>query len=282
MASAARYRIEDVAKTPRGWRVRTRVRGAHVVRIAFPPGPRRKGAGEVVQILHPKSENPVCAIGKNPSELLIFGNPSTKKATRERAARIRGARLNPKRKKRNPKPEGELKQAVHLFGSFHGKDPKEIIEKHESAEIRKDYAALGDLVAIGIGDCAMHGQNLVNNWNKCSHIAFKGDGVKLASSPNGRQLYAIGGNQNLVSCHGKFEGVDWEKDFVDLGECPFIVYLARKAHGNFEPIEYVHEFGEKSGIRPQLMYDKLKRRIFFVGGDYFIDSSKQISPGIEN
>jgi len=106
--------------------------------------------------------------------------------------------------------------------------------------------------------------------------------VKLASSPNGRQLYAIGGNQNLVSCHGKFEGVDWEKDFVDLGECPFIVYLARKAHGNFEPIEYVHEFGEKSGIRPQLMYDKLKRRIFFVGGDYFIDSSKQISPGIEN
>ncbi len=53
------YRHEDIAAVPRGWRVRTVTppgSGARV-RIAYPPGPRRKGAGRVISILHP-TRNP--------------------------------------------------------------------------------------------------------------------------------------------------------------------------------------------------------------------------------
>src|SRR5882672_328335 len=83
---AAAMRTEHVQQTPRGWRVRTVKPGPHSqheVRIAFPPGPRKKGSGKVVEILHPADEkkNPSCEVSKkaksNPGELLIFGNPST-------------------------------------------------------------------------------------------------------------------------------------------------------------------------------------------------------------
>jgi hypothetical protein len=86
---AAAYRHEELQKTPHGYRVRSVKRGGHVVRIAFPPGPRRKGAGKVVEILHPKGERNAsrchphnkfqCPLSEkartNPGELLIYGNP---------------------------------------------------------------------------------------------------------------------------------------------------------------------------------------------------------------
>lgn len=82
----AQFRVEHVARKPRGWRVRTRLEGAHRIRIAFPPGPRRKGAGEVVEILHPKGEkNPECRV--NPAELVIFGNPYGVFPSDEKSAR---------------------------------------------------------------------------------------------------------------------------------------------------------------------------------------------------
>lgn len=90
---ARHFRVEDVAPTPRGWKVRTIISGGHRVRLAFPPGRREKGAGMVVQVLHPHQENP-CPV-RNPAELVLMGgNPFPgKKATRERATRIRAARL---------------------------------------------------------------------------------------------------------------------------------------------------------------------------------------------
>ena len=167
---------------------------------------------------------------------------------------------------RNP---DETRQAVKLFQSFHGKDPKDITEKHVSAEIRKDYAALGDLEYLKV----------VTPLGQTVQFNFHHDGVKLASSPDGKQLYCIGGNQNLTSC---LTPDSLEKDFIDLGEAIEVQYLARKIHSNFEPTSYYHKFGEKTGARPQLAYDKLKRQIFFVGGEYFIKADKGVSPGIEN
>lgn len=465
--AARAYKHEEVAKTPAGYRVRSVKRGTHVVRVAFPPGARRKGTGKVVEILHPKSEtNPSCIVSNqvrsNPGELLIFGNPSknqsafrevlkegsrqvviardaegayfnvypyvnygetmvkslgkwtkletarakarkwlagggrnpstqaAKRVTRERAARIRGARLNsvvwgnpkgkgvakltpeedrvwvrafedaindgktdlqadrwaakevqkqfprlkkfrkfapnpwhpagnfhsraeadtrkrqleaaghtvmmvvsargtkaenysvltrkpvtnPKRatkrrRRTDRKNPDETRAAVRLFEKFHGRDPKDITEKHVSAAMRKDYTALGDLEHLKV----------ITPLGQTVQFYFEGDGVKLASSPDGKQLYCIGGNQNLTGCLDKDS---LEKDFVDLGECIQVQYLARKVHANFEPVSYYHKFGEKTGARPQLAYNKLQKQIYFVGGEYFIDTKQGVSPGIEN
>src|SRR5216684_68320 len=85
---AGAYQHEHVAAVPRGYKVRTVPRGDHEIRLAFPPGRRHRGAGVLVEILHPREENPLCKI-------VNLVNPSTlelKRATRSRAARFRGAR----------------------------------------------------------------------------------------------------------------------------------------------------------------------------------------------
>lgn len=399
---ARAFTHQHLAEAPRGWRVRSKHAGDHVLRIAFPPGRRRRGAGRLLEILHPK-RNPACENGdcdmrkKNPEELLIFGNPrrklsaSIRRAKREALSAIRkrdripvvGAsavrralsnaggignhkpgckcpfceRARDVRKTirkmpapirrvfdRNPKPQifglrktgaydatrdewvfvsdgqdasvilpkgtkktaarraamkeakarrrliprlshlagnprrrrrrnpSAMRESVALFQSFHGKDPKEVIEKQVSAAVRNEYVYLGDLEYL---------KTRPDGSGKDAQINFEGDGVKLAVSPNGRQLYLIGGNQNLSSVLEDFTD-DPEKDFIDLGEGTEVQYLARKIHGNFEPVSWYHKFGEENGVRPRLMYDKLKHSIFFVGGEYYIDASDAVSPGIEN
>lgn len=411
---ARAYRHQHLAAAPRGWRVRSKRTDGHVLRVAFPPGPRRRGAGRLLEILHPK-RNPACENGectmRNPAEeLLIFGNPSKHRnageyvkemadrleedyrsklragmeeeeamsaaiaasiagpaAIKEFKRRIgnplsktydiieitpsdrthvmyhdlarteakqklnelrrrtegsgwryimkrfhvsrenrRGAIGNHKpgckcafckrirargsnpgtgrsqrrrrpgsspRRRRNP---NEVRQAVSLFQTFHGRDPQEIAEKHRSAAMRSEYTALGDLEYL-----------IVQPPDRPAvKINFDGDGVKLASAPNGRQLYLIGGNQSLSSMLEKFAD-DPDKDFIDLGEALEVQYEARKIHGNFQPVSWYHKFGKErgqplDGDLPRLMYDKIKKEIFFVGGEYFIDTNVAISPGIEN
>ena len=81
-----RYRTEDVAPVPRGWKVRTILSGGHRVRLAFPPGRRVKGAGMVVQVLHPAQENP-CPV-RNPAELVLLGGNPIGAAAAHGAAHI--------------------------------------------------------------------------------------------------------------------------------------------------------------------------------------------------
>lgn len=185
-----------------------------------------------------------------------------------------------RRGRRNPEAS-ETQQAIKLFKSFHGKDARGVIEAQRSGAIRLDYTALGDLVALGLDDCGFSDSKLTSHWDQCPNVGFQGDKVKLASSPNGRQLYLIEGNQNLDSGLSSFEEVDTQKDLLDLGDVYFVVYNACKVHSNFEPTEWVHRFGEKNNILPRLVYDKLKKECALVGGEYFINSKNGVSPGIE-
>jgi hypothetical protein len=190
---------------------------------------------------------------------------------------VTSKKSNPARR-RNPSDET---QAVKLFESFHGKDAIEIIDAQRSAAIRLDYTALGPLIALGFDAGNFSDAQLPKKWDECSHIAFEGDGVMLASAPNGRQLYFIDGNQNLDSSLSMFEGVDTQKDLIDLGDVEFVVYEARKIHDNFEPADYCHRFGETGKTLPRLAYDKLKKEMLLIGGEYFISTKAGISPGIE-
>lgn len=250
---------------------------------------------------------------KNPSELLIFGNPKKHRkrcnagtahhkpgckcfackykrgenlktktyhtAKRAKASgRLRTSKRSVRSLRRNP---SDSEQAVKLFESFHGKDAQEVLNVQRSSAMRLDYTSLGDLVALGFDDCGFSESKLTNHWDDCPHISFKGDKVKLASSPNGRQLYFIGGSQNLDSSLSDFKGVDTQKDLIDLGDVFFVVYEARKVHSNFESTEWMHAFGKKGENLPRLVYDKLKKELALVGGKYFISTKAGVSPGIE-
>lgn len=354
MASSAQFRIQHVAQKPRGWRVRTKREARHELRIGFPPGQRRKGSGKLLEILHPKGErNPECELaGKNPAELIIFGNPAHRGGSvlarksnhkpgcgcaicknargekhspgcqcalcrKSRGENPRGAprfgkggrRLSPwgsqqaaiarkilkmpdemaalwgmtkdearrilnslgvkeNHTKRRRNQSEETGQAVKLFQTFHGRDPVAIIKKHVADTERMDFTALGALEYL-----------LVENEDGASvKINFEGDSVTLASSPQANQLYFIGGNQNLALCLDKFTD-DPSKDLIDLGDAIEVEYLARKAQGNFEPVNYFHRFGEKKrgSDLPRAIYDKLRKQVFLAGGEYTIEQ-----PGIIN
>lgn len=166
------------------------------------------------------------------------------------------------RHRRNPDDGegGELEQAAELFQSFQGRKPEEILEVRSEAIRRRDYAKLGDLVALTVVGPRRHEYK----------IDFAGgDDVMAVASANGRQIYFIGGNQDIRPMLGDLE-VDATKDFVEVGPCVEIEYFTHKALDNFEPIRYFHRFGEESGDVPVLAFDQLNLQLLLVGGAYEI------------
>jgi len=87
---------------------------------------------------------------------------------------------------------------------------------------------------------------------------------RVAASPDGKQLYLVGGDQSVDLSD---LGLD-ARDHVVLGEAERIVYRTSKAYHNFQPTDYVHRFAEDGGERPILAYDTLNERLYFVGGSY--------------
>ena len=99
--------------------------------------------------------------------------------------------------------------------------------------------------------------------------------MRLACTPNGGQLYFVGGDQSidLAALRIDAEG----KDHADVGEVLLVSYLTKKGFHNFEPIEYGHNFGEDGGILPTLHYDTRNKLLYLSGGSYVVTDA-----GIEN
>jgi hypothetical protein len=173
------------------------------------------------------------------------------------AYKKKAAKRNPRRR-RNP---DELGEAADLYREFHGRDPHEILELQESDLARKEYTALGPLVEL---------HTLLPNGAKAKIMFGESDAVMVASSPNGRQIYLLGGNQDISDSLGSM-GADVSKDLIDLGDAVFISYDASKWQTDFKPTIWEHKLGEESGIHPRGFYDQLKRRIFFAGGNYRVE-----------
>lgn len=239
-----KWRIEHVARKPRGGRVITSHSGQHLLRVWY-PNPQRRTHGKLLEILHPKRENPFCIFGerckRNPEELVILGLTS-----------------NPNQ---NTNHTSEAVRAAGLYAKFHGKDPAEILLLQRSAAMRSDYTSLGDLEYLVL---------LPAGETEAREITFdETDKVKLASNADGTQLYILGGNQDLTGALHQFP-VDTTKDLIDLGEIIQVSYIARKKFDGFKTYAYYHDLGEESGVRPRAYYDKIKKEIAVVGGEYKI------------
>ncbi len=178
----------------------------------------------------------------------VMGGP-TKKQAREIIRRLT---------KKNP---DELAGAEDLYREFHGREPHEILEMQESELARRDYTALGPLVEL---------HTELPNGSKAKISFGDADAVLVVSSPNGRQLYLLGGNQDISGSLAGM-GVDSSKELIDLGDAVFLSYDASKWQTDFKPTIWEHKLGEESGIRPRAFYDQLKRRIFFAGGNYRVE-----------
>jgi len=93
----------------------------------------------------------------------------------------------------------------------------------------------------------------------------------------GRQLFLYGGSQDLEWALKKDFNIHSNVQLVVLGQIDFIYYVTRKSLYDFELDSFIHEFGEEGGEKPLLLYDRLNKKQWIVGGDYTITER-----GIEN
>jgi hypothetical protein len=214
--------------------------------------------------------NPRNAVGKKREYVMIMGHRVLKGSKKHeqllqdkrryddlaQSEQGRG-RSNPRGRKRN----GEIEDAQAMFQKFHGRKSTTIEEIQQRQQYRRTMSGLGVLMFLRT--------DLTQEWNgKGVGLQFsEEDKVIVSSDPAGNQIYFLGGNQDVTGILPK-RGVDRNKDFIDMGECDCIIYTADKDFDGFEPKDYQHEFGEETGERPRLMFDRLNQQLYLIGGAY--------------
>jgi hypothetical protein len=155
--------------------------------------------------------------------------------------------------KRKRNPDGT---SAGLFTEFHGEPPSTTTEFNEKEEYRDDLAELGTLVEIII--------DTVTGLR--ATVQFNGNAPRLSSSPDGKQLYFLGGDQTMDLGKLKMDGDKWLRDLMLLGEWDEVTYRTAKGFHNFKLSDYYHKLGEESGYMPVILYDTLNKRLQSAGG----------------
>lgn len=157
-------------------------------------------------------------------------------------------------RRRNAEPEERT--AAELSEDFHGRPARKVTVISRTMRERAQLAELGALIELH-----------VRTQGKPYALNFKGKGVRVGCTPDGRQIYFEGGDQ-AVNLESLPLGAQIYKDHMELGTCEAIVYHTSKDFHDFEPIDYIHRMGEDGGIPPSLHYDTLNDLLFLSGGSY--------------
>ena len=178
-------------------------------------------------------------MGANPAELVVLGG--------------------------NPKSGNKLEDASRAYEDFHGEPSKFIDEIQEPSPRPMTLSELGEMLELRV--------KRPTGW-KWGSLDFTGKGVRLAANVEGTQLYLIDGDQKISRGQLTHLGADNSKEVIDLGEATLIAYRARKMHVNGVAANYEHNFGEETGVRPRVTYDKRgpKPRILIAGGEYRVEA----------
>jgi hypothetical protein len=163
---------------------------------------------------------------------------------------------NPRRRRTNPE-----QSAAALYKSFHGKPSSGYTEVEETIHEHDWLTELGALVSLKIKTPS----------KVVAELSFRtgcDTKVLLGSSEDGRQLYFVGGDQEIPLAKLKLGGGKWKRDSMLLGELIEITYRTKKSMHKFEPIDYYHKAGEDSGVRPVVLYDQRSKLLSLSGGQY--------------
>ena len=170
---------------------------------------------------------------------------------------------------------GNPDSAEELTQEFHGRPSKETVDITESESYDSDLAQLGELTELEI--VTEDGEDVIPiSFSRDSQV----DVVRLCSTPNGRQLEFIGGDQSLELDDFEEAGLEIEtgKREVAIGPVHSISYWTDKHHlagskDQEQGVEFIHEFSEESGgSLPMLVYDTEDEKMRLVGGRYRIEA----------
>lgn len=185
--------------------------------------------------------------------------------------------------KRNPEaPDRESEQAIKAFRGFHGANPDKVTEVIETMVQQGKFWLVGRLLGYDMHQFPLHRDE--HNRNRRPNVDCWDAQIMLCADPPaepkdklGRQLFLYGGNQDMEWALKQHFGVASNVQLVVLGTIDRIWYVTRKSFHNFELEKYLHRFGEEGGAKPLLLYDRLNKKQWIVGGDYTITEK-----GIEN
>lgn len=165
--------------------------------------------------------------------------------------------------------------AAALSSAFHGRPAATATDDFEEVYYHKNLAELGELKEL----------ELLVDEKHVLQVEFSG--ALLCASENGRQLYVLGGDQELDLGAVGVEGEEAEKDLVTVAPVYSVTYATGKDHLGAEDRKhgpYYHIFGEEGGTLPTLVYDRLNKKVSFAGGTYHIDRDMEgmFSAGIRD
>jgi len=93
----------------------------------------------------------------------------------------------------------------------------------------------------------------------------------LVADESARQLWFVGGDQDITAALGVFGPRQRGAGLFELGEARRIDYRQRKEHvAHPEHDSWRHEFGEESGVRPVVLFDATHKRLLLEGGEYVV------------
>lgn len=200
-------------------------------------------------------ENPICGA-------TIGGEPCTRKPGHRGPHLPQGATMRTRSRLRRgwqPNPS-----AAALRSSFTGKDAEFVTVYDEPHMPAGDYAQLGELLALYVKPVS---------GGQVQQIAFpKSARPVLVSDETARQIYFVGGDQDITPAVAIFQGVKRSDGRFILGDARRIDYKQRKEHVPQPEIdEWRHSFGEESGVYPIVLFDPASRRLSLEGGEYRIE-----------
>lgn len=305
---SARFRHEDRASVPSGWKVRTVKEGKHRLRMAFPPGRKQEG-GRLVSILHPVGENPCTLRSTNPAELMVMAaNPprrrngttyrvvaiarnhgadltrdfATKAEARSFAAGVSKRdffRPHVKSLRTNP-AELMILGANPRVEVVHGDNPpvEEIAEEFSGTEV--EFMDIYNEPHMPRGRYAYLGELLSlhikpaagGQVQKISFGAGK-DAPIIVTDSTAKQIYFVAGNQDITDALAVFGAQSRIGDsLLELGVGRRIDYRARKEHvADPDEDKWKHDHGEENGTFPTVLFDTRNKKLLYEGGDYRIE-----------
>jgi hypothetical protein len=189
----------------------------------------------------------------NPHELLVMGANPTNPGTREIVVPPGSTitiRTNP--------------SAPVLHEEFTGRPSEWYTVEQEAHMPAGDYAQLGELLALYVKPVS---------GGAVQHISFRKDRPVVVSDESARQIYFVGGDQDIADSLDAFGALDRGRGLFELGEARRIDYKQRKEHVPDPEIdEWRHDFGEETDVRPVVLFDRGKKRLLLEGGEYRIQA----------
>ena len=213
-------------------------------------------AGSTVTIrMNPAQVNPLCGA-------MIGGEPCSRQPGHRGPHLPQGATMRPRSRLRPGwKPRSANPSAAAIRESFTGAPVGRVLVADEPHMRGGDYAKVGTLLALHIKP---------ESGGQVFAIEFAKNRPMVVSDETARQLYFVGGDQELGKEIQVF-GANQRGGYLVLGEARRIDYKQRKAHVEQPELdEWRHDFGEESGVRPTVLYDRTNKRILLEGGEYVI------------